>query len=492
MSYIAHASNEQLVNDVPLVGPSSSQLAVRSDHLGAFIACADGLLIVFGALCGSAIYQRLISDGWGNVDDFAWIGVLNALLFISVANARGLYNANALMLRPKQLRAVASSWLLVMTLLSGWVFVLKLGETLSRGSTIVGAVFTFALLLAFRYIMSNRLVRAVQGGIISMPRAILIGDEPELVGSSPINAVMNLTVCEVGRFTLASGTQEIQTPTMAQQLAMVDRAIEHARESNADLILLALRWGDTARRRLISERLRKLPRPVLLLPDRFVRAALEHTVIQFGPAIAVQLQRAPLSHAELAVKRSFDLVAAAIMLILCSPLLVFAALAVKLDLPGPVLFRQRRKGFNGKVFTLYKLRSMNVLEDGDFIQQARRSDPRVTRFGRMLRMHSIDELPQLLNVLRGHMSLVGPRPHALAHDNEYEELIADYALRQHVKPGITGWAQIHGHRGETPRVELMQRRVEYDRWYINNWSFWLDLKILVRTCLQLLRPRNAY
>jgi len=279
---------------------------------------------------------------------------------------------------------------------------------------------------------------------------------------------------------------------MTQQLAMVDRAIEHARASNADLILLALRWGDTSRRQLICERLRNLPHPVLLLPDRSVRAALDNTVIQFGPAFAVQLQRAPLSHTELAVKRAFDVIITAILLVLISPFLVLTALAVNLDSPGPVLFRQRRKGFNGKVFTLYKFRTMSVLEDGGQIQQARRGDRRVTRLGRILREHSIDELPQLLNVFRGDMSLVGPRPHAVAHDNEYEALIADYALRQHVKPGITGWAQIKGHRGETPQLEQMQRRVESDRWYINNWSFWLDLQILVRTGFEVLRSRNAY
>ena len=135
---------------------------------------------------------------------------------------------------------------------------------------------------------------------------------------------------------------------------------------------------------------------------------------------------------------------------------------------------------------------MKVLEDGCVIPQARRNDPRVTRFGRILRATSIDELPQLINVLRGHMSLVGPRPHAVAHDDGYIKAIAKYAFRQHVKPGLTGWAQVNGFRGETARLELMERRVDCDLWYIKNWSFWLDLRILVLTCFEVLRGRNAY
>jgi undecaprenyl-phosphate galactose phosphotransferase/putative colanic acid biosynthesis UDP-glucose lipid carrier transferase len=135
---------------------------------------------------------------------------------------------------------------------------------------------------------------------------------------------------------------------------------------------------------------------------------------------------------------------------------------------------------------------MNVLEDGSVIHQARKNDTRVTRVGRILRVTSIDELPQLVNVLRGNMSLVGPRPHAIAHDDGYTKLIANYAFRQHVKPGLTGWAQVNGYRGETSRLELMERRIDCDLWYIKNWSFWLDLRILLLTCFELVRGRNAY
>ena len=176
------------------------------------------------------------------------------------------------------------------------------------------------------------------------------------------------------------------------------------------------------------------------------------------------------------------------ILLLLSPLMLLTALLIKLDSHGPVLFFQTRNGFNGRAFRIVKFRSMNVLEDGSAIRQVTRSDPRVTRLGRWLRRTNIDELPQLFNVLNGDMSLVGPRPHAVAHNNEYDKLIANYALRNHVKPGITGWAQVNGYRGETLTADLMSKRVELDRWYISTWSIWLDIAILFRTLIVGLQP----
>jgi len=174
------------------------------------------------------------------------------------------------------------------------------------------------------------------------------------------------------------------------------------------------------------------------------------------------------------------------------PLLAIVSLAIKLDSRGPVIFRQSRRGFNGHEFMIWKFRTMTVVENGTVIYQAKRNDERVTRVGRLLRVTSIDELPQLVNVLRGEMSLVGPRPHALAHDDEYGGAIGRYAFRHHVKPGITGWAQVNGFRGETPELDLMMKRIDLDLWYIDNWSFWLDLWIIVRTCFEIVRGRNAY
>jgi Undecaprenyl-phosphate glucose phosphotransferase len=231
---------------------------------------------------------------------------------------------------------------------------------------------------------------------------------------------------------------------------------------------------------------------VHLLPDAIAAEVMSHPQVSLTAGRAFELQRAPLDGWERFFKRGLDLAVAFAALVAAAPLLLTVALAVRLDSPGPILFRQSRNGFNGRPFRIYKFRSMTVLEDGPVVTQATRQDSRVTRVGRFLRRSSLDELPQLFNVLKGDMSLVGPRPHAIAHDDQYTQLVAKYAFRHHVKPGITGWAQVHGLRGETPSVELMRRRVDLDLQYIANYSLILDLRILVRTVRELIRPQNAF
>ncbi len=184
------------------------------------------------------------------------------------------------------------------------------------------------------------------------------------------------------------------------------------------------------------------------------------------------------------LKRAVDVVVAATLLAILTPFLLFIMLAIKLDSPGPAMFFQRRRGLDDAEFYICKFRTMKVMEDGPVVSQAQQDDPRVTRMGRILRKLNIDELPQLFNVLKGEMSLVGPRPHAVAHDEMYRNLIEDYALRLRVFPGITGWAQINGLRGETRDVRDMKERVRMDLWYIECWSIWLDLFILLQTPLK--------
>jgi undecaprenyl-phosphate galactose phosphotransferase/putative colanic acid biosynthesis UDP-glucose lipid carrier transferase len=208
--------------------------------------------------------------------------------------------------------------------------------------------------------------------------------------------------------------------------------------------------------------------------------------------LALEIQRAPLSSGERSVKRVLDVVIASLALMFFAPVMLLTAIAIKLDSPGPIIFKQYRKGFNGKQFLMFKFRTMTVQENGDSVVQATRGDPRVTPMGALLRSASIDELPQLVNVLIGTMSLIGPRPHALAHDTYFEKILSEYAFRHHVKPGMTGWAQCNGARGPTPTVEHIAERVKLDIWYINNWSLWLDIQILIKTFFEVLRKRNAY
>jgi len=192
------------------------------------------------------------------------------------------------------------------------------------------------------------------------------------------------------------------------------------------------------------------------------------------------------------VKRLSDVVLASAILVLISPVMLFIACGVKLSSPGPVIFRQRRNGLDGGEIVVYKFRSMTTQDDGPEVPQATRNDPRVTPFGAFLRRNSLDELPQFFNVLQGTMSIVGPRPHAVTHNEQYRQIIKAYMVRHKVKPGITGWAQVNGHRGETDTIEKMRARVEYDLEYLRNWSLGLDLRIIVSTVRLLFFDRHAY
>lgn len=228
------------------------------------------------------------------------------------------------------------------------------------------------------------------------------------------------------------------------------------------------------------------------VPDIFSLRLVNHAVSQIAGVPVLTLSETPLIGTRKLLKYIEDFVLSAILLLLFVPLLAVIAIAVKLDSAGPVFFRQKRMGWGGRTFEIWKFRSMRVHEaEGGIVQQARRGDPRVTRVGAFLRKTSLDELPQLFNVLRGEMSLVGPRPHAIQHDHEYAQHIAHYFARHNIKPGITGLAQVRGLRGETRELESMILRIESDIEYINNWSLWLDLTVLVRT-FAAFTGRNVY
>jgi Undecaprenyl-phosphate glucose phosphotransferase len=215
-------------------------------------------------------------------------------------------------------------------------------------------------------------------------------------------------------------------------------------------------------------------------------------IVEFGHMVTLQVSQPPLSIFDRVAKRAFDVVVASAALLILSPLMLFVAIAIKLDTRGPVLFRQMRHGYNNETIQVFKFRTMTACEAGEKFVQARRDDPRITRFGRLLRRTNIDELPQFINVLRGEMSIVGPRPHATAHNEMFEKRISLFSRRHIVKPGITGWAQVNGYRGDTDTLEKMRRRVEYDLYYIDNWSLLFDLQIVVLTLLSKRAYVNAY
>ena len=242
----------------------------------------------------------------------------------------------------------------------------------------------------------------------------------------------------------------------------------------------------------LASALSELPVDVHVVPVGAIDLMAVSRITQFGNMVTMRIFQCPLTPFNRAIKRAFDVVAAIAGLIVVSPLFVIVPLAIKLDSRGPVLFRQTRHGYNNEPIRVLKFRSMTVMEDGDNFRPVVRHDPRVTRLGRFLRHTNIDELPQLFNVLVGDMSLVGPRPHATSQNEVFAELISSFSRRHNVKPGITGWAQVNGYRGDTDTLEKMQRRVEHDLYYIDNWSLLLDLKIIVMTFFSRKVYWNAY
>jgi putative colanic acid biosynthesis UDP-glucose lipid carrier transferase len=242
----------------------------------------------------------------------------------------------------------------------------------------------------------------------------------------------------------------------------------------------------------LLEDLRDTTASIYFVPDIFVSDLIQARVDSIGGLPVVAVCETPFHGFNGAIKRLSDVVFALCILLVISPLLLAIAIGVKRSSPGPILFKQRRYGLDGRKIVVYKFRTMTVAEDGDVVRQATRNDSRITRFGALLRRTSLDELPQFINVLQGRMSIVGPRPHAVAHNEMYRKLIRGYMIRHKVKPGITGLAQVLGWRGETETVEKMKGRIEADLTYLRNWSLLLDLQIVLKTVVVVLSKQNAY
>jgi len=454
-----------------------ARILISLRYVGFVVAALDFLLVVVASMG-----TRGLSSDYGS-RSFGTIEIQAAVLFVVLSAAWGLYRTRALRSRGTQLIGICAVWLMSSALTVGLAFLADTPKALSLASSLAIALVSPVLLLSVRAIMTDMIRAAAARGALSRTRAVLVGDAGELASFSMRDLSRQFGFEQVAAFVLRDPTT---------QAAMVDDIIEAVRMHRAEQVVVALPWSDQNRIELLMNQLRVLPTPVVLLADNRVRAiALSATLSESG-AIAIELQRGPMSRSEAALKRTFDVVASVALLCLLLPVFMLIALAVRADSPGPALFRQTRRGFNGGEFRIEKFRTMSVLEDGATIVQAGVTDWRVTRFGGILRRTSLDELPQLLNVLRGDMSLVGPRPHAVAHDIMFSSVVANYASRFRTKPGITGWAQVNGLRGATPQVASMQRRIDLDIWYIDHWSLLLDVKIVVLTFWEVVRGRNAF
>jgi Undecaprenyl-phosphate glucose phosphotransferase len=425
------------------------------------------------------------------IQTYAAIGVLTLTNVSAILAARGDYRVSNLVSFYRQARDLTITWTGVFLILVGVAFSLKVSANLSRGATLTFFALGLGGMVAWRRFLAQVLGYALSAGAFAPRNVILIGERSRLAASPAISEIRRCGYTPIHTFEIEQEERVKGNKPSLQLRATIEKAIEAARSESVAEVLLLIGWEQSWTIERITKMLSVLPLSVYLVPDENVVRLLGRPAINIGTTWAAEIQRAPLTRTEQFVKRCFDMIGATSVLLLLSPVMLLTALLIKLDSHGPVLFFQTRNGFNGRAFRIVKFRSMHVLEDGNAIRQATRTDPRVTRLGRWLRRTNIDELPQLFNVLNGDMSLVGPRPHAAAHNNEYDKLIANYALRNHVKPGITGWAQVNGYRGETPTTDLMEQRVAYDLSYINNWSMWLDIRILFRTLMLGLQP-TAY
>ncbi len=284
----------------------------------------------------------------------------------------------------------------------------------------------------------------------------------------------------------------VDSAAAGQRLGTLREAAPYIREHGVHEVYITLPLGSQPRIVELLEQVQGTTASLFYVPDVFGISIIQGRLKDMNGVPVVGICETPFTGTNELVKRISDIVLASMILVLIAPVLLVLAVGVKISSPGPVLFRQRRNGLDGGEIVVWKFRSMRTQDDGAVVKQATKDDPRTTRFGAFIRRTSLDELPQFFNVLQGRMSIVGPRPHAVAHNEQYRQIIKAYMVRHKVKPGITGWAQVNGHRGETDTIDKMRARVEYDLEYLRNWTLGLDLQIIARTVKLVFFDRNAY
>jgi Undecaprenyl-phosphate glucose phosphotransferase len=427
----------------------------------------------------SSVYLRLAHENHDRALMYVSVGFLCGILFVLFNQASGLYRRGSMADLSGSATRAAGIWVATWLCIVFFGFLLKFNSELSRGVLLIVVLVGFVPIVCSRFLLASSLASQARSGRERVG-LLWLGDAPNF--GRPIRRLFNVTC--------ASAVPLDQGASM--QTEAIRDFVRTAKMTGVDRVLVSVSSVDSVTLRKILPQLRQLQSPVTLCADDWTSKIYGQPVRLTSETVGFELEPTCATTTDITLKRAVDLIFTICALPFLLPVLAVIACAIKIDSSGPVLFRQRRVGLDGKEFTILKFRTMRVMEDGDQVLQARRNDDRVTRLGALLRASSLDEFPQLFNVLRGEMSLTGPRPHAVSHDRYYEGLIEDYALRRNVKPGITGWAQINGSRGETPTVEDMKRRIELDRWYVFNWTIWVDVRILLATVVSVLRNKDVY
>ena len=462
--------------------------------LGFMVKAIEALIV---AAVGFAIANSYVS-----ADDLAgsslyWIALTaTGLGTATVFHVLGLYTPQALASPLRQLPRLVIGWTLTLAILVMAIFFLKIGPELSR----VWLALWFAIgglaLVTDRFILALATRRLVKQGRLTRRAVIYGGGEAaeRLIARFEADAESDIRIC--GVFDDRGDERTAKLVSGYPNLGRLDELLAFGRRTRVDLVIMALPLAAEERVSEVLRRLDVLPVDIRLAAMASHLRFCKRTYSYIGSVPMIDLTDKPLNGWSTIVKWTFDKIVGVAALVLLAPVLAAVAVMIKLDSRGPVLFRQKRYGFNNELIEVYKFRSMFTDKtDATASKLVTRNDARVTRVGRFIRRTSLDELPQLFNVMNGTLSLVGPRPHAVqakAADRLYGEVVDGYFARHKVKPGITGWAQINGWRGETDTAEKIQKRVEFDMYYIDNWSVFLDLYILAKTPISLLTTKNAY
>ena len=448
------------------------------------------LVVAGSAYAASVIYQETMLMG-SSADRYVGAALFLAAMVELISLGFGHYKNSQAQARHAFLWSGVGAVALAFSFLLSALFLLKIAEPYSRATFVFQFITVQIAVLSVRAVLYSRLQSSIAAGLVDARRVVLIGDSTNCVQFS--NRLKAAGIRTVGSHPfpgrLGPDGADCCSDHGERELR---RVIEACRRLKPDDILILAKQDSLPQITSLVGSLSELPAGLQVVFAEAAEFLAAARIVEFGNILTMQVLRPPMSMIEQAAKRAFDVVIAISALVVLSPLLAAVAIAVKLDSRGPVLFRQTRHGYNNETIKVFKFRTMTKLEDGDNFVQAARNDSRITRLGRILRRTNIDELPQLINVLSGEMSIVGPRPHATAHNKMFEGKISVFSRRHVVKPGITGWAQVNGYRGVTDTLEKMQRRVEHDLYYIDNWSFWLDLRIMIMTVFSKTAYTNAY
>lgn len=472
-------------------GSRGFKFALGSSMVSSIAGLFEMGAIVLASLATGTVWHLVTYGDAGDIQGYVGVGALTGVLYALPFMMRSEYRVDQFIGSRRALSRILNIWTYAFFCLGALAFLTKTTGMASRGwlamffvlgaTTVVGS--DAALRAAIRFLVGK--------GLVDTRRLMVIGTQSDVTSFAERHSAEASGISVVSTVIL-SDKAIAQSEDCAELDAIIGAAIERARSQSVSDVMILVSASAAARLASnIANRFMDLPVAVHLGKQLLAERFPDLQVAQIGKTRTLALRSRPLNAYQLALKRIFDATAAATGLILLAPLFAVIALAIKLDSRGPVFFRQRRRGFNLQEFAIWKFRTMTTLDDGDSVVQAQANDPRVTRVGRILRRLNLDELPQLINVIWGDMSLVGPRPHAVAHDRHYERLIKRYTRRLNVKPGITGWAQVNGFRGITETEYAMRSRITHDLYYIDNWSIALDMYIILLTVFSPKAFRNA-